>query len=57
MLDRGVVYAVAHVRGGGDSARNGLPWSLFGSGLNKAYSMRDYVDAAEYLITYRWGWW
>lgn len=52
LLDRGVIYAVAHVRGGGFK---GEQWYLSGKGLNKANSISDFVAAARTLQTYQQG--
>lgn len=40
-------YAVAHVRGGGDSGRE---WHLAGSGRNKPRAVQDLVAAADALV-------
>ena len=47
LLDRGVIAAYAHVRGGGEY---GQLWHLSGSVLNKENSIQDYIDCAQYLI-------
>lgn len=52
LLDRGVVYAVAHVRGGGERGRR---WYLDGKKLKKKNSFTDFVDATEALLTAGWG--
>ncbi|MGO2683739.1 MAG: S9 family peptidase [Microbacterium sp.] len=46
-LDRGVVFAVAHVRGGGEMGRN---WYEDGKLRNKRNSFTDFVACAEHLI-------
>ncbi|WP_082561986.1 S9 family peptidase [Microbacterium sp. Root61] len=46
-LDRGVVFAVAHVRGGGEMGRQ---WYEDGKVLNKRNSFTDFVDSARHLI-------
>jgi prolyl oligopeptidase len=46
-LNRGGVYAWAHVRGGGDL---GLEWVEGGQFPNKQNSVNDVVDVAEYFI-------
>src|SRR5690606_15571365 len=46
-LDRGVVFAVAHVRGGGEMGRN---WYEDGKLLNKRNTFTDFVACAQYLI-------
>ena len=47
MLDRGVVYAVAHVRGGGEMGRH---WYEEGKGLAKRNTFTDFVAVADDLI-------
>jgi len=47
LLDRGYIYCIAHVRGGGE---NGYKWYDGGKKLNKMNSMKDYIECAEYLI-------
>jgi len=50
-LDLGGVFAVAHVRGGGEL---GDAWHLGGMKLTKPNTWRDCIDCAEYLIAERW---
>ncbi len=47
LLDRGVVYATAHVRGGGEM---GEWWWEDGSMLNKMNTFTDYIACSEHLI-------
>jgi len=46
LLDRGVVFAVAHVRGGGELGR---AWYENGKTLTKRNTFTDFVAAAEHL--------
>ncbi|WEV64349.1 S9 family peptidase [Bifidobacterium sp. ESL0732] len=46
MLDRGVLYAVVHVRGGGEMGR---AWYEQGRRLNKRNTFTDFVDATKAL--------
>ena len=47
----GHIYAVAHVRGGGEK---GDQWRLGGSGANKERGVEDFVACAEALIQRGW---
>ena len=47
LLDRGVVFVIAHVRGGGELGRD---WYLNGKKLHKKNSFTDFVDATRYLV-------
>ncbi|QEO14386.1 S9 family peptidase [Agromyces intestinalis] len=47
LLDRGVVYAVAHVRGGGELGRH---WYEDGKKLRKKHTFTDFIACAERLI-------
>lgn len=51
LLDRGVIYAVAHVRGGGDL---GKAWHDAGRLLNKMHTFSDCIAVAETLIRERY---
>ena len=46
-LDRGVVFAVAHVRGGGEMGRQ---WYEDGKLLNKRNTFTDFVACAQHLV-------
>lgn len=46
MLDRGVLYAVAHIRGGGEMGR---AWYEQGRRLTKKHSFEDFVDVTMAL--------
>jgi oligopeptidase B len=47
LLDRGVAFALAHVRGGGEL---GKPWHDQGRLLNKKNTFTDFIAVAEHLI-------
>lgn len=51
LLDRGFVYAIAHVRGGGDL---GKPWHDAGRMRNKRNTFTDFVACAEHLVAQRY---
>ncbi|SHJ04137.1 oligopeptidase B [Tangfeifania diversioriginum] len=48
LLDRGFVYAIAHIRGG---QINGREWYEDGKLLNKMNTFTDFNDCAQYLIS------
>ena len=47
LLDRGIIVAVAHVRGGGEMGRL---WYDNGKMLTKKNTFTDFIDVADYLI-------
>ena len=51
LLDRGVIYAIAHVRGGGECGRH---WYNQGRLENKENSFHDFISVARYLIKKGW---
>jgi oligopeptidase B len=48
LLERGVSYAIAHVRGGGELGRK---WYEAGRMEHKANTFTDFIAAAEHLVT------
>ena len=52
LLDRGVVMAYAHVRGGGDL---GKPWHDAGKMLSKRNTFTDFITAVEHLTAAGYG--
>jgi oligopeptidase B len=51
LVDRGVIYAVAHIRGGGEL---GKPWHDAGRMKQKRNTYTDFIAAAEHLVTQRY---
>jgi oligopeptidase B len=51
LLDRGVVFAIAHVRGGGEMGRR---WYDDGKLLHKTNTFTDFVACAEHLVQEKW---
>ncbi len=51
LLDRGMVFAVAHVRGGGDRGRL---WYDEGKLAKKMNTFTDFIAAAEHLVANGW---
>lgn len=47
LLDRGFIYAIAHVRGGSELGRK---WYYDGRGLKKINTFTDFIDSTRYLI-------
>jgi oligopeptidase B len=50
LLDHGVLYAIAHTRGGGELGRR---WYLDGKLANKPHSFEDFVAVARHLVEER----
>jgi prolyl oligopeptidase len=50
-LERGGVFAVAHVRGGGEV---GEDWHLAGKKATKPNTWKDFIACAEYLVREKW---
>ena len=51
LLDRGFVFAIAHIRGGQDLGRN---WYEDGKFLKKQNTFFDFIDCAEHLIQHKY---
>jgi oligopeptidase B len=51
LLDRGVIFAIAHIRGGGEL---GKPWHDAGRLSHKRNTFTDFIASAEYLIAERY---
>jgi oligopeptidase B len=51
LLDRGMAYAIAHIRGGDEM---GWQWRLDGMLMKKKNTFFDFIDCAEYLIQQNW---
>jgi oligopeptidase B len=47
LLDRGIVYAIAHIRGGGELGRS---WYEHGKTLSKMNTFTDFIACADYLL-------
>ncbi len=51
LLDRGVVYAIAHIRGGNEM---GEAWHDDGMLMAKKHTFTDFIDSADWLIAQKW---
>ena len=51
LLDRGFVYAIAHVRGGGEMGRQ---WYDTGKMEHKTNSFTDFISCADHLVSSGW---
>ena len=47
LLDRGVVYVIAHIRGGGEL---GEEWREAGRMMKKMNTFTDFIDSADFLV-------
>ncbi|HEY4356258.1 MAG TPA: S9 family peptidase [Acidobacteriaceae bacterium] len=52
LLDRGVVYALAHIRGGGEL---GDEWHDSGKMMTKRNTFTDFIDVTEFLVKSGYG--
>ena len=51
LLDRGYLYAIAHVRGG---TENGFQWYQYGKMQHKKNSFSDFIECMRYLTQNKW---
>lgn len=51
LLDRGMVYAIAHIRGGGEL---GKPWHDAGRMHHKVNTFTDFIACADFLVAKRY---
>ena len=51
LLDRGFVYAIAHIRGGGEMGRR---WYEDGKFAHKMNTFTDFIACADHLVAQRW---
>lgn len=51
LLDRGIIFAIAHIRGGEEMGRQ---WYEQGKFLHKKNTFTDFIACAEYLISQGW---
>jgi oligopeptidase B len=51
LLDRGFVYAIAHIRGGGEMGRS---WYTNGKLLHKKNTFTDFIACARHLVRQGW---
>jgi len=51
LLERGFVYAIAHVRGGQELGR---AWYDAGRLLDKRHSFEDFIDVTDFLVAHRY---
>jgi oligopeptidase B len=52
LVDRGLIVALAHIRGGGEM---GKPWHDAGKMMNKKTTFTDFIASAEYLTSHGYG--
>lgn len=51
LLERGVIYAQAHIRGGTDMGEH---WHEDGMLMKKKNTFTDFIDSADYLVREKW---
>jgi oligopeptidase B len=52
LVDRGLIVALAHIRGGGEL---GKPWHDAGKMMTKKNTFTDFIASAEYLVDHGYG--
>lgn len=52
LIDRGFVYAIAHIRGGGEMGRK---WYEDGKLIKKKNTFNDFIACAEHLLSHKFG--
>jgi oligopeptidase B len=52
LLDRGIVFALAHIRGGSDMGRQ---WYLDGKLMKKKNTFTDFIACADHLVNEKYG--
>ncbi|WP_035775708.1 S9 family peptidase [Arthrobacter sp. H5] len=51
LLDRGIIFVVAHIRGGGEMGRT---WYEAGKKLTKKNTFTDFIDSTSHLVSSGW---
>jgi oligopeptidase B len=51
LLDRGAIFAIAYIRGGGEL---GEEWREQGRMMMKLNTFNDFIDSAQYLVTHKY---
>jgi oligopeptidase B len=51
LLDRGMSFAIAHIRGGSERGEN---WREDGMLMKKKNTFQDFIDSAQYLVDQKW---
>jgi oligopeptidase B len=51
LLDRGMIFAIAHIRGGNEL---GEGWHDDGMLMKKLNTFKDFIDSAEFLVKAKW---
>ncbi len=51
LVDRGLIFAIAHIRGGQEMGRD---WYENGKLLHKIHTFSDFIDVTDYLVKEKW---